>query len=185
MVLGREDVEHGTVGGGGAVPDGLHPGDISSYLQKCDRPGPTAQLVPLYGPRSPPQRPPEVTHRVLQSAHAYPPPASDHPDEGGRTLCGPTEGYPKTKGLGFQEERVGFVGHVEACQQEIIHVPGSIKRPCPHPTPRPCNQHEPEGGQATADGVSGRGDRADNGRIPPPPPQGIMSPDEGVVQVCG
>ena len=42
MVPGREDVEHGLVGEGGAVPDGIHPGDVSSSLQERDHTGPTA-----------------------------------------------------------------------------------------------------------------------------------------------
>ena len=42
MVPGREDVEHGTAGEGGEVPDGLHPGVRLSSLQELARPVPTA-----------------------------------------------------------------------------------------------------------------------------------------------
>ena len=35
MVLGREDVEHGTGGEGGEVPDGLHPGYGLPSLLEC------------------------------------------------------------------------------------------------------------------------------------------------------
>ena len=41
MVTGREYVEHGLVGEGGEVPDGLHPWEILLSLLECDRPGPT------------------------------------------------------------------------------------------------------------------------------------------------
>ena len=60
------------------------------------------------------QRPPEGTHRVPWAAHTDPLQAPDHPDEGGRTLRGPAEGHPQTKGTGGQEERVDLGGHVEA-----------------------------------------------------------------------
>ena len=42
MVPGLEDVQHGMFGERGVVPDGLHPGDSSSSLQECGRPGPTS-----------------------------------------------------------------------------------------------------------------------------------------------
>ena len=41
-MLVREDVEHGTAGEVGAVPDRLHPGYISLSFQERRRLGPTA-----------------------------------------------------------------------------------------------------------------------------------------------
>ena len=38
---------------------------------------------------------PEKTLRVTWEAQAAPTPAPDHPDEGGQTLCVPTEGRPE------------------------------------------------------------------------------------------
>ena len=50
MVSGPADVGDAKEGTGGAVPDGLHPGDGPPSLQECHRPGPSAQLGPLHGP---------------------------------------------------------------------------------------------------------------------------------------
>ena len=98
LVLGWEEVEHGQVGEGGTVPDGLHPGDRSLSLQERGCPGPTAIIGPLYGLMMPPQRAPLGTHKLPWAAHAAPPPATDHPDEGGQDICCPMEGNPQAKG---------------------------------------------------------------------------------------
>ena len=50
MVSVPEDVGDDQKGKGGAVPDGLHPGDGPPAPQECRRPGPSAQLGPLHGP---------------------------------------------------------------------------------------------------------------------------------------
>ena len=50
----QRDVEHVWDGEGGAVPDGLHPGDGPSSFQEHFRPGPLAQLGSLLDPWVPP-----------------------------------------------------------------------------------------------------------------------------------
>ena len=56
---GPADVENAQEGKGGAVPDGLHPGDGPPSLQECHRPGPSAQLGPLHGPGLSAERTPD------------------------------------------------------------------------------------------------------------------------------
>ena len=41
MVPGREDMDHGLVGKGGVIKDGIHPRYILLSLQDCGHPGPT------------------------------------------------------------------------------------------------------------------------------------------------
>ena len=50
MVSGPEYVGDDQKGKGGAVPDGLHPGDGPTAPQECRRPGPLAQLGLIHGP---------------------------------------------------------------------------------------------------------------------------------------
>ena len=82
----------------GEVPDGLHPRDISSYLLECDHLGPSAWLGPLLGTWMPPWWPPEGMPQVPQEEQVANPLPPNHPEEGGRTLRGPTEGCPESYG---------------------------------------------------------------------------------------
>ena len=50
MVSGPADVADDKEGTGGALIDGLHPGEGPPSLQEYHRPGPSAQLGPLHGP---------------------------------------------------------------------------------------------------------------------------------------
>ena len=96
----RENVEHSTSGEGGAVPDGIHPGDGLPYIKERVSPGPQAQLISLLDPGVPLQLHPEGTHKVPWVAHVDTPPPPEHPNERGRDICGPPEGYPKDQGTG-------------------------------------------------------------------------------------
>ena len=64
LVLGWEEVEHGTAGEGGEVPDGLYPGDGTLSLQECVRPGTDSQLRSLHDLGLNPHHHPKGTHQV-------------------------------------------------------------------------------------------------------------------------
>ena len=98
LVLVREDVDHGPTGAEGVVPDGLHTRDIPLSLQERVCTGPKSQLIPLHGTGMPLQHHPEGTLPVPRAAHTATSLTPDHPDKGGRILCGPTEGNPKAEG---------------------------------------------------------------------------------------
>ena len=66
MVLGLADVGDASERKGGAVPDGLHPGDGPPSHQECRRPGILAQLRPLHGPGLPAKRPPDRAQEIPQ-----------------------------------------------------------------------------------------------------------------------
>ena len=65
----RENVYNGQAGEGGAIIDGLHPGNGPPSLQENVRPGPQAQLRSVHGLGLPPQQHPEGTHKVPQALH--------------------------------------------------------------------------------------------------------------------
>ena len=77
MVTGQEDVDHDLGGDGDAVLDGLQSGDRFSYLCKCLRTGPQAQLRPLHGYGLRTQCLPEVACQVTRGELSPPPPPID------------------------------------------------------------------------------------------------------------
>ena len=111
-------------------------------------------------------------------------PATDRSHEGGRNLCGPTEGRSEASGMGRKEKRVNIGGNVETCGQESIRAPISRKGSFPHLEVGPRNHSKLEGQHATASRGSGsRGGGAT--WVGPPTPPGILAPDKGVVSGCG
>ena len=44
----------------------------------------------------------------------------EYPNEGRRTLFGPTEGNTQAKGTGGQEKRMDLGGHMETYQQDSL-----------------------------------------------------------------
>ena len=107
MVLGWEEVEHATVGEGGAVLDGLYPGYGPLSIQEYVCLVPQAQLISLHDLGVPTQCHPEGSHQSTWAAHADPSLTPGHPDKRGRTFCGSLVGNTKTKGVGGTEERFG------------------------------------------------------------------------------
>ena len=91
-----------------------------------------------------PQRSPEGSYQVPQASHKSPPPAPDHINKGGQTLCVPMEGNNQAKLTGGQEERVDLGLHGEIHRRESIQTPGTSMKPNPPVTQRPRNQCEPE-----------------------------------------
>ena len=73
---------------------------------------------------------------------------------------------------------------MEAHQQDSICAPVPGTRPNHPTTPRPHDQRDPEGIPAKEDGEGGRINIGATGRGPPPP-QGSLTPNEGLVQCCG
>ena len=132
----------------------------------------------------PPTIPPKVTHPVPRVAHTVPPLDPIHPDEGGRTLRGPTEVNLKAKDTGDQEERLDLGGHVEDHWRESLHTPGTGRI-------QTLLQRLGRAISASLKGYRRRRTEEVRGAIEkllgadPPPPQGILTPDGGMVQVCG
>ena len=148
LVLRQEDVDHGAVGDGGAVTDGLYPGDVPHSLQERACLGTQAQLRLLHDLGVPPQCHPEGAQEVPWEAHTDPSLAPDHPDKRGKTCRGSLAGNTKTKDAGGTEERMDIGGHVEACQHESLCAPISCARPGIHLVTQPHDKCEPEGGPA-------------------------------------
>ena len=73
---------------------------------------------------------------------------------------------------------------MDTCQQESLRAPGSGTKPNPPTTPRLYDQHNLKGGQEMEDRGSGGSNRDATGSGPPPP-QGILEPNKGVVKGCG
>ena len=132
----------------------------------------------------PPQRPPEGILQIPQEKKAAPPPTTDHPDEGGQNICGPTEGSPKASGAGRKEKRVNLGGHVDTRRRESLRAPISRKGPVLYLEVGLHNRGKLEGIQETSVRGSGRGG-GDTTWFGPPPPPGSLAPVEGVVLVCG
>ena len=80
---------------GGAVPDGLHPGDGPPFLQECRRPGPPQQLGPLYVPGLPVKRLPDGAQEVSGREKAMAGEAARETNTGRLSFRGPKEGCSK------------------------------------------------------------------------------------------
>ena len=81
---------------GGAVTDGLHPGDRTLSLQECLSLGTLAQLGPLHGPRLTAKCLPDVAQEVFRGKEEVANEATDEANMGRQTFHGPTEGRPKS-----------------------------------------------------------------------------------------
>ena len=63
---------------------------------------------------------------------ADPPPTLVHPEEGGRNIWGPTEGFPEASGSGREEKRVDLGGHMDTRQRESLCATRSREVPVPY-----------------------------------------------------
>ena len=115
MGTGSMDVEHGPGGKGRPVMDGLYPRDRTKSLYECVRPGPATQQQPFYCGGLPMQFPIEGARKIPHSSKETATPATDRAHEGGRNLCGPTEGRTKTTRVGTENKRVYLRVEVETC----------------------------------------------------------------------
>ena len=113
-------MEHGTVGEGSPVPDGLHPRDRPLSLLECVHPGSKAQHRSLYGVGLPTQRPQEGKRQIPLGEQASTPLSTSQTHTGVRHLRDPTEGRAGAIREGEEEERMDFGGHVETCQRESL-----------------------------------------------------------------
>ena len=155
MGQGKEDVEHGQVGEGSTVPNGLHPRYIPLSLLERVRSGSKAQHRSIYGAGLPSQRPQEGTHKIPHGAQATAPPNTVRPHAGGRDLRGPTEVRSKTTCKGEEEERVDIGGHVETRRRESLRATKD-KGPDTDLEADPSNCGKPKKGQETKSRDSGR-----------------------------
>ena len=99
-------MEYGTDREGGAVLDGLNPGDRPPYIQERVCTGTQEKLISLLHPWVPWKRHPEETHKVPQGAHTVHPTPPDHTKERGRSIIGPPPSDSKGQGSGGKEEHV-------------------------------------------------------------------------------
>ena len=125
---GPADVGHAEEGTGGAVSDRLHPRDGPPYLQECLRPGPPAQLGPLYGPWLLDERTPVGDKAIPGGKKAVAGEATGKTIMAGHTICCSTESRTKAKNAGSETKRLDLGGNVEAHRQESLHAPGPAVR---------------------------------------------------------
>ena len=91
VVSESEDVGDAPKGKGGAVPDGLHPGDgPPSFQERCSQ-GPSAQLGPLPGPGLSSERPPDGAQEIPRREETVAGEAAGRTNEDGSTFRGSTE----------------------------------------------------------------------------------------------
>ena len=96
---------------GGAVPDGLHPGDGPPSFQERRSPGPSAQLGPLHGPGLPAKRPPDGAQEIPGREKTVASEAAGETNANRPTFRGSTESCTEgatargeTKRLGLRED---------------------------------------------------------------------------------
>ena len=109
---------------GGAVTDGLHPGDGPPSLWECIRPGTSAQLGPLYGPGLPAKRLPNGAQEVFRGKEAVSDEAAGEANTGRQKFRGPTEGRPESATARGETKRLDIGGDVAARQRESLRAPG-------------------------------------------------------------
>ena len=168
---------------GGAVPDGLHPGDGPPSFQVRHSPGPLAQLGPLHGPGLPTEFPPEGEQAVHWRKETVAGEAAGETNEDGPTFCGSTES--RTEGATVQGEtkRLDLRDDLETHRRESLRTPGTAIRAGFHTASWEGGEEEPGRRQETAGGRSGGGGRG-FGEGGPAPHTGGVVPHSGVVQGC-
>ena len=85
-----------------------------------------------------------------------PPPPTNRPYEGGRNICGPTEGRAEATREGEEEERMGFGGNVETRRRESLRATED-KGPVKDSEAELGNRGKPQRGQEEESRDSGRG----------------------------
>ena len=115
VVSGSADMADASERKGGAVPDGLHPGDGPPSLREFRCPGPLAQLVPLYGPGLPAKHLPDGAQEVSRGEEMVAGEAAGETNTGRSIFCGPTKGRPESVTARGETKRLDFRGDVEAC----------------------------------------------------------------------
>ena len=182
-MLVSEDVGDASKRKGCAFPNGLHTGDEPLSFQECRRPGPSAQLGPLYGPGFPAERLPDGAQEIPVREETVADEAAGVTNANRPTFRGSTK--IRTKGATVRDEtkRLDLGDNVETHQRESLCTPGPTIRAGLHTAYWKRGEEEPGGGQETAGKQSGGGGRG-FGEGGPAPHTGGVVPHTGVVQCC-
>ena len=183
LVSGSKDVGDASKSKGGAVPDGLHPGDGLPYFQERRSPGLSAQLGPLHGPGFPAERPPDGAQEIPGREETVAGEATGGTNKDGPTFCGSTESRTEGATARGETKRLDLGDNVETHRQESLRTTGPKIRTGFHTASWEGGKEEPDGRQETAGGQSGGGGRGFGEGAPAPHTGGVV-PHSGVVQGC-
>ena len=143
MVLGSEDVGDDPKGKGGAVPDGLHPGDGPPSFQGRRSPGPLAQLGPLHGPGLSAEHPPDGAQEIPGREETVASEAAEGTNEDGSTFRSSTESRTEGATAQGKTKRLDLGVDVETHRKESLCTPGPAIRASLQATPGEGGTEEP------------------------------------------
>ena len=142
-----EDVGGASERKGGAVPDGLHPGDGPPSLQECRRPGPSAQLGPLHGPGLPAESPPDRAQEIPGREETVACEAAGETNADRPTFRGSTEDRTEGATARGETKNLDLGEDMKTHRQESLRTPGPTIREGIHMANWEGGEEEPDGGK--------------------------------------